>query len=299
MVWRFVDGKPGHENQSAGLLQALRERVMLEVFDLPVDGRGAWWHWLRARFPAGDALPAPDYLLGAGHATHVPMLAARRAHGGRAVVLMKPSLPCRWFDLCVIPRHDASDAAGNVLVTDGVLNRMRPGGYKDTRQGLVLVGGPSKHHGWDGAALLADIKVLLETDVTHRWTLTTSRRTPADWLPLLAPLVEKFGERLQVMPGERTGPDWLARQLTQASVAWVTEDSVSMVYEALTAGALVGVLPMPVRREGRVVQGVEKLIVEKRVIDFASWRQHMCYPEQQAFNEAQRGADWMCERWMS
>lgn len=300
VIWRFLDGKPGHENQSAGLVQALAEQVPVEVHELPATGTpAAAGHWLRGRFPPGDGLPAPDLILGAGHATHLPMLAARRARGGRVVVLMKPSLPLRCFDLCLVPRHDAPPASGRVLVTEGVLNRVRSEVGKEVGSGLILVGGPSKHHGWGEAGLLAAIAELLAREPQRHWRLTNSRRTPATLLPALAPLAEQAAGRLELWPWERTGPDWLPDQLARAAVAWVTADSVSMVYEALTAGAAVGILPVPETRPGRVSRGLRQLIDERRVVELATWQQQGEYPVPQPFNEAQRCARWIVERWLN
>jgi mitochondrial fission protein ELM1 len=54
---------------------------------------------------------------------------------------------------------------------------------------------------------------------------------------------------LTIVPFAATSPDWLPTQLARADQAWVTADSVSMVYEALTAGAAVGVLDVPRPRQ--------------------------------------------------
>ena len=126
VVWRLLDGKPGHESQSLGLARALERLTSVSVHDLPVrDIAAGPFGWLLRRFPAGRDLPDPDLIIGAGHATHWPLLCARRARGGRAVVLMKPSLPKRWFDRVVAPEHDGVRPGGNVIVTRGVLNAMR------------------------------------------------------------------------------------------------------------------------------------------------------------------------------
>lgn len=300
VIWRFIDGKPGHENQSAGLVLALQERVPVEVHELSAGGRlASIRYWVSGRFPPGEGLPPPDLILGAGHATHLPMLAARRARGGRVVVMMKPSLPVRCFDLCLVPRHDAPPASCHVLVTEGVLNRMRPAAERKSDLGLILVGGPSKHHGWDEAGLLVAIGELLVREPRRHWRLTTSRRTPPSCLPALASLVRQAGDRLEVLPAEQTGLDWLPEQLSRAAVAWVTADSVSMVYEALTAGAAVGILPVPEKRPGRVSRGLRQLVDERRVVDFTDWQQGAGYPAAQPFNEAQRCAQWIVERWLN
>jgi uncharacterized protein len=49
------------------------------------------------------------------------------------VVLMKPSLPRRWFDLCILPQHDGIAADAHTLVTEGALNRVRPAPDRDAQ----------------------------------------------------------------------------------------------------------------------------------------------------------------------
>ena len=156
IVWCFTDGKPGHESQTRGLLAALRERTAVEDYALAIaDCRAGLLSCLSGRAAFGRELPDPDFIVGAGHATHLPMLNARRVRGGRVVVLMKPTLPTAWFDLCVIPAHDRTRHTENILVTRGVLNRVRRDAAKDERAGLILVGGPSGHVTWSGAAVAA------------------------------------------------------------------------------------------------------------------------------------------------
>ena len=156
VVWRLCDGKVGHESQSQGLAEALGRRVPTEYFDLGcLSPARALRAWLCGRFPPGEALPAPDLILGAGHRTHLNLLAARRARGGRAVVLMKPTLPCACFDLCLVPEHDDPPRHGKVLPTQGALNPIRPAAAASPERGLILIGGPSEHHGWDTAAIVA------------------------------------------------------------------------------------------------------------------------------------------------
>ena len=80
VVWRFSDGKAGHDSQSQGLVDALQRCMDIDCYDIAV-AKGAALDWLRQRFPAGELLPDPWLVIGAGHATHLPLLAARRARG--------------------------------------------------------------------------------------------------------------------------------------------------------------------------------------------------------------------------
>ena len=269
IVWRLVDGRPGHENQTRGLVQALAARCPVEVRDLaaPAAWQAAAW-WARSRFPPGEGLPDPDLILGAGHATHLPMLAARRARGGRTVVLMRPSLPARWFDLVVVPRHD--DLTGpDVIRTLGALNPVRPG-EKQAGTGLLLVGGPSRHVEWHSEAVLDQVREIVRAVPETRWRLVTSRRTPPGFAAAARALFP--GSGLEVVEPHAVDADWLPAALAVAPVAWVTADSVSMLYESLSAGAATGLIEVPARGRSRLQQGVAELIREGRVVSFSAWR---------------------------
>ena len=298
VVWRFSDGKAGHDNQTRGLAEALARLRPVETHTLdPLPPAAALKGWLLGRIPSWNGLPAPDLLLGAGHRTHLSLLAARRSRGGKVVVLMRPSLPLGLFDLCLIPEHDAPPSRPNVLITRGALNRIQPSATLDPQQGLFLIGGPSEHFGWDDAALRQSIMALVAADPAIHWILTTSRRTPPSFLeggPSLA------DARLTVVPVTATDPDWLPAQLARAGQAWVTADSVSMVYEALTAGAAVGILDVPRKRASRISRGLDRLAADGWVTSFAEWRQHpSLHRPPGAFNEAERCARWIVERWFA
>ena len=296
-VWRFSDGKAGHDNQSRGLIEALnRLRPVETVETTPLSPRSALFAAWRD-VPAWRALPPPDLLVGAGQRTHLSLLAARRRRGGRALVLMRPSLPLAWFDLCLIPEHDSPPPRANVLATRGALNRIRPSGAPPPGRGLLLIGGPSAHFGWDHAGLYSQIAAVLAAAPDVRWTLTTSRRTPPDFL---GGLPKSFDARLRVVPVAETGPDWLPAQLARAGQAWVTADSVSMVYEALTAGAAVGVLEVPLKKPNRISRGLDRLAAQGWLTPYRDWRRNgrLTRPPE-PFDEAERCARWIVERWFA
>ena len=298
IVWIVSDDKPGHVNQSLGLAEALARAIPTEIVTRPaLPAWRAWLALLLKRVP-GKPLPKPDLIVGAGHATHLTLLAARRAHGGHTVVLMKPSLPRRWFDLCILPQHDGVAADAHTLVTEGALNRIRPATLSpstgdDARHGLFLVGGASKHFAWDSDAVQVQIKsILTRTPDTH-WTLTTSRRTPADFL-LELPVFPN----LTVVPHTLTTPDWLPEQLAQSSTVWVTPDSASMVFEALTAGAEVGVFDLPVNPTSRVGWAIAHLADAQRITRFIAWCTYgKLQPNLHPLAEADRCADWIL-KWL-
>lgn len=268
-LWRFRDGKPGHERQTAGLVAALSRHRQIVVHDIDVRReRVGLRHWLSRRFPGQPSGPNPDFLIGAGRACQWPMLAARRAVGGRAIYCMKPGLPVRCFDLCFVPQHDGARRSARIEPTLGVLNDIaarapdQPGDSV-----LILVGGPSRHHGWEEDGFLDRLSTLIPR-LDAPVVLADSRRTPASTRARLAALA---GGSLTYVASDTTSAGWLAAVLGGAREVWVSEDSVSMIFEALTAGVPVGLLPVPARRTDRITRLAPLLQHSGKVTGFTQW----------------------------
>ncbi len=298
ILWQIHDDRPGHQNQLRGLTNALAELQPFEVHTLRAPSRRSSLASLWSKkFALGKGLPAPDLIIGAGHSTHLAVLAARRSFGGQAIVLMKPSLPPALFDLCLIPEHDQVKASDKVVVTRGVLNVIRPSQLPDPQAGLLLIGGPSAAHDWSNEQMLNQITTLVTSSPAIRWLLTDSRRTPPPFLDRLKSL---HLVNLHITPHQETSPDWVPQQLAQTGQTWVSEESVSMVYEALTSGSAVGVLEVPSKRRGRVAVGVDSLIQNGWATRFADWQPGECLvPPPEQLDESRRCAEIVCQRLLS
>jgi mitochondrial fission protein ELM1 len=291
-VWLVCDGKPGHENQSTGLAEAVARRVPCGIHRISLAGKRGLIGRVRAAVAGSAGFPKPDLILAAGHATHPALLWLARKHAAKSIVLMRPSLPLGCFDLCIAPDHDFPDgcARENVILTRGALNRVTPGTGEKTGK-LILIGGPSKTHGWDGATI---IDMLSQCTDRGGWELTDSRRTPEGFL-------DEVRTRLPgvtVFPHQQTPPDWVPGKLQHAKEVWVTEDSVSMIYEALTSGARVGLLPVPrLKTDSRVLKGLDSLVTESFLTPFPAWlgTQRLQTPPTPA-READRCADVLIRR---
>lgn len=266
------DGRPGHENQSQGLALALgRRRPGLRIETVRLDPAAPVW--TRARLAAAVGPEPVGLLIAAGHRTHLPLWWAARRLGARSVVIMRPSLPLAAFDLALVPRHDASVDATDTsrrILTYGALNRVPEELPAKEARGLVLLGGPSRHHGWDGAALAERVSRVIASEPALHWVVADSRRTPADYL---AGLALPAGVEVEKTPHAATGPGWLAGELARARVVWVTADSVSMAHEAATARAAVGVLPAPEMRPGggRPGRAVAALVAAGAAVAWQDW----------------------------
>ena len=246
VVWRFVDGKPGHEKQSAGLLQALGELVPLEVhrFDVRFNivlRRQLWGHAVHSDVD----IPIPDLIVGGGHRTHLPMLLARAVCGGKIVVLMKPSLPDRLFDLVFVPHHDRYWRKGNVVETRGVICPALHAA-KTPDCGLILLGGENRYFEWTNDDVAGQVRQIASTSPETLWTVCDSRRTPSGFHQALRGLAN-----VEFLPWQRSASDFLENALARTPYVWVTADSVSMLYESLSSKATVGVINLKRKRPYR------------------------------------------------
>lgn len=276
------DGKPGHRNQSLGLARDFAEKSegKVEVIELS----GGLISRIRQACQISDT--APGVVISAGRKTHIPLLFAKNRLGAKAVVIMRPQLPLGLFDAAILPRHDGVPESEKVILTRGPLNTIAAATSEKKNLGVILIGGLSKHFGWDSQTVADACCEIVKARPELDWIMTDSRRTPADFPADQIPAT--------FHPHQETEADWLAKTLAPAKVVWVTPDSASMVYEALTAGAAVGLLPLPDARDTRVSRGIQELIDEGMV---SSYPGNPSVFSEAAFHEASRCADTLLKRW--
>lgn len=266
VIWRFVDGKPGHEKQSAGLIQGIESIRPIEVHEIDVRFKAFFWRQVfrRLRRETPD-LPGPDLLVGAGHRTHLPLLIARIAFEGQTVVLMRPSLPHGCFDLVFVPAHDRVRRKANVIETRGVICPAVVGD-KERDTGLILLGGTSPHFRWSNHDVCHRVAAIAAASPHVHWQVCDSRRTPLDLPDHLPDAPNLTFRHWQAVPA-----GFLAESLPKIEYAWVTADSASMLYESLSAGARVGVIDLePKSRRNKHLRAIRKLVAEGQVSSTAS-----------------------------
>jgi mitochondrial fission protein ELM1 len=302
VIWWLTDGKAGHVAQAQGLFAALRRQGLpIQVVEIPIvdcSRLATVWYWLSqgrlGHLPeiCQHAAP-PRMILGVGHSTHWMLLLLGKIYPkARTVVLMKPSLPLAWFDLVIMPEHDQPIECETVLATKGVLNPLSNEQRHHPRRVLLLIGGASKRHGFDTDAIILQLQQLLDQLGTQQTVLlTTSRRTPNDLVE--QPAIQALSQHIQIFPVDHTPHGWLFEQLQLAESVWVTEDSVSMLYEALTAGCQVGVLSMPRIKPDRITQAIDQLIADGVVGTLPQLVLGRALPPAAQFAEADRAAIWL------
>ncbi|WP_180080778.1 MULTISPECIES: mitochondrial fission ELM1 family protein [unclassified Acinetobacter] len=283
------DGKAGHRSQALGLFKAMQRQSQeavtfqeISIDDLPIATliSALFSHQVHA------VEHEPTYIFGVGSHTHFRVwLLGKVYNKAKTIILMKPSLPFAWFDYAVIPQHDGIQASNKVLTTQGALNPIVNEERHQHGRILIALGGSSKRHQWNAAKVLHAIQQIVELNPNSEIILTTSRRTPKAFLAELKQL--KNIEKVQIFPVEVTPQGWIFEEMQKAEAVWVTEDSVSMIYEALTAGCKVGVIEVDRLKEDRITTSVDHLFHQQYITRFTTLSQ---LAQPQYFAEATRVA---------
>ena len=198
-----------------------------------------------------------DLVVSAG-AGLVPLnLMLKVENTAKSIVLMKPPFPYhhRQFDLLVIPAHDHFSHTGRHVLRTLVapnrvdetllqasgeeLKRALLGRTNGTRRISVFIGGSSKSYRFEPEQFHHWLQMLKQSAAEEHWELliTTSRRTDPGIEQLVkAEFAHDPACKLLVIANESNRDGVTYGMLALSDTAIVTEDSISMVSEAVSAG---------------------------------------------------------------
>lgn len=308
-VIAVMDGRAGHEKQTRGIIGALARLTPLGVefrtlpsLSLAADIKHAL-SCLKTIIGGGHhrgTTEHADLIIGTGSHTHLPLLFLKKKTGARAVTCMTPAFPLKQqIDLCCIPRHDRPESAANIVITTGPPSTARPANAHDPHRGLILVGGvDEKSHTWDSDATLGQVKQIVHRHPDLRWTIATSPRTPGETIDRLQALAQTQ-HGLTVFRYPDTAAGWIETQYARNLTAWATADSISMIYEALTAGCQVSILPVRWKQaHNKFQRSIDDLVRRQWVNTYASWLAGTPHPAPNAaLDDAARCAREILRRW--
>ncbi|MCK0196769.1 mitochondrial fission ELM1 family protein [Ancylobacter sp. 6x-1] len=256
------DKKPGHFNQAEGVARAIGRMAPIEVARL--DIRPSWFahddirklimrrwgrdpvYWLKAMYHVDPSmLEPPDAIIGSGRPTICAGIFLKRIF--KVPFLYSGQIggyDTREVDLQLVasPRSAGNPRSAWVLIPNIVdpdaLPPARPLRTVEDLRGAeiaLLVGGTAYRkeyplNEWQGLARLVG-EVAERYGV--RWRVTTSRRTPDEAADLLAGLAAQ-GRIAEFIDFRRAGVG-SAGDLFRADAIVVTEDSMSMLAEGLSA----------------------------------------------------------------
>ena len=295
IVWRFLDGKIGHENQSLALVNSLN--LEIKLLNIPIKNLILT---IFINIKKLIKLPRPDLIIGVGHRVHLSLLVAKFIFGGKSIVIMKPSIPVHWFDLCIIPKHDKYGGKGLVYRTKGALCDIKNKKAKKSNKGLILIGGHSKTFIWNEDIVVKQIIQLVTNNPNIKFELTTSRRTPINFYLSIEKIktnldnsLSNYQKNLKISHPKNQNKNWIKEKMSEAKFAWITEDSISMIYESLTAGQLVGIIKLSKNKLNKKRNSLNILKKE----GFIFYDQDGAYKNTNKLkifpNQAEKCADWI------
>ena len=206
-----------------------------------------------------------DLIISAGSSLAPLNLLLRQENLGKSIVLMKPSFPyvARFFDLLIIPVHDLLPKRFSHVVrtfvtpsrTDEVslqtsadkLQKAVPLSSTGKKRISVFIGGKTKSYRFQSEVFrkwLGELRRCAE-ESDFELLVTTSRRTDPEISAMVKEeLAQHPATKLLVIANEANFEDVTSGMLALSEVACVTEDSVSMISEAVSAGKNVLVMQL-------------------------------------------------------
>jgi uncharacterized protein len=271
----LADTRPGHYHLAQGVIAALARLRPVEVTRIEVKRK---WivptGWLRLRinskgfFPPrmlrmsyridADALPKADLVVSAGGETQMPNICVARFLGVPSIFCgsLLRGLGPENFSLVIssYAKDAGSDRHMVVLKPSAIdpdaLSRpaVVPRYCADQRPRLagLLVGGnagPFRYRRGEWERLLGFIAEIAKAWGT-RWLVSTSRRTPSSVADRIAELAKDDSVVAHFIDYRTAGPGTLPEVFAKAEVIVCTEDSSTMISEAVSARLpVVGVAP--------------------------------------------------------
>jgi mitochondrial fission protein ELM1 len=271
----LADTRPGHYHVSEGVIAALKRLRPVEVTRIEVKRK---WivptRWLRRRINAKTffpprmlrmayridayALPKADVVISAGGETQMPNICVSRFLGIPSIFCgsLLRGLGPENFTLIISsydrdagsPRHivvlkpSSIDPEG--LGRPAIVPRYGPDRHPQLA-GLLIGGNadPLRYRRDEWERLLGFIAEISKAWGT-RWLVSTSRRTPNDLADKIAALAKDEGVIARFIDFRTAGPGTLPEVFGNAEVILCTEDSSTMISEAISARLpVVGMAP--------------------------------------------------------
>ena len=277
------DGIRGHFHQSLGLanwlerleevrlekvievpkLRGIRKFIMMKILAGKIASRDSNYsrQWLKNSGASFGEFKPNTLFISTGSSAAPFCLALAKSTGNKAAVIMTPSvLGTKPFDFAVIPEHDQHDDNDkNIIVTLGAPNHIyRPdlkeeskkffAGKDFTNQKVIalLIGGSDANYNLTPDFIEKVLTPLRNINHETRILITTSRRTGR----AVDDVIEKIFtdcKNIDYMLLASREPDVnpIPAMLGAATHVLVSEDSVSMASESITAGFRIGLIRVP------------------------------------------------------
>ncbi len=288
-------GRPGMEYPLKVVNVMYRSPLKLKVFKVLASFLIPWMQgrlallklfFTKETYEAIKELNADFFISAGGNMVPLNLCLAKESRG-KSIVLMTPSFPFNFFrfDLAVIPEHDAGRVPEENFRTLVAPNMIDQTNLEDSAKKMrgelpniskikfgVFLGGDTPVYKMN----LTDIEKLLSileriSGLEGDYLMTTSRRTPDSICRFLkSKTVTLKGCQLMVIASEDPRPEVVGGIMALSEVLIVTEESVSMISEALSSGKRVIVLTLNKEALSKKIQRFHEKLLQNSAVIFSN-----------------------------
>jgi mitochondrial fission protein ELM1 len=260
-VWIVSEGTPGHVSQSIGLVAAMETRVPLKSFQVGgrLSARGwrrsmirlamgqsgralpAWLLHKVAKVEIPDGTPSPDLIVSCGGKSVVAARSWACKLGVPYIFIgLQRTYPAKWFHIIISPikrEADENTIEAEVIPTAVTPEMIAALGPAEKGTWCMAIGGASASHPFnaqDWRTVAKSMNALAERE-NIRWLLTTSRRTGSTAEAILRKHLDVAVLKDAIWWSEKPRRE-LYKFMAQSELLFVTQDSVTMVTEAVSSG---------------------------------------------------------------
>ena len=278
ILW-IKDGKKGHEKQVQALLEELSKTIDIKIYqeDYHISSLKRFFdkfhHTTSYVFKKYDSCKIIksynqndiNLVIGAGSNIHTRLLLLKKFLKDIynkdiiAISVLTPSLFKNEFNFICAPNHDEIKLSNikNTIFFEGSLAKVSIQ-EPDDSIGLIGLGGINNHFIFNEDDLIKQIEYILSLYPNKDWYLFSSRRTSDLMIDKIKRLTNSFSNLI-------VAHENFDEIIKHASIKFITQDSMNMVYESLSTKGQTFVFNMKYKNENKITKQIKKLIENKQI----------------------------------
>ena len=278
ILW-IKDGKKGHEKQVQALLEELSKTIDIKIYqeDYHISSLKRFFdifhHSTSYVFKKYDSCKIIksynqndiNLVIGAGSNIHTRLLLLKKFLKDIynkdiiAISVLTPSLFKNEFNFICAPNHDEIKLSNikNTIFFEGSLAKVSIQ-EPDDSIGLIGLGGINNHFIFNEDDLIKQIEYILSLYPNKDWYLFSSRRTSDLMIDKIKTLTNSFSNLI-------VAHENFDEIIKHASIKFITQDSMNIVYESLSTKGQTFVVNMKYKNENKITKQIKKLIENKQI----------------------------------
>ena len=278
ILW-IKDGKKGHEKQVQALLEELSKTIDIKIYqeDYHISSLKRFFDifhhttsYVLKKYDSCKIIKSYNQndinlVIGAGSNIHTRLLLLKKFLKDIynkdiiAISVLTPSLFKNEFNFICAPNHDEIKLSNikNTIFFEGSLAKVSIQ-EPDDSIGLIGLGGINNHFIFNEDDLIKQIEYILSLYPNKDWYLFSSRRTSDLMIDKVKTLTDSFSNLI-------VAHENFDEIIKHASIKFITQDSMNMVYESLSTKGQTFVFNMKYKNENKITKQIKKLIENKQI----------------------------------